>query len=243
MPSLSVIAGNPRAELEGDEPVVTRTQAHAFRLAMRFVEARRAEVAKIGIAFDHSGMFIRQFLDPAQSQTDRMKRRPTLAHVHPALRMPYAEIAAEHGVAPEDIRIYGEDVSRSIMRQHHPRSPYAFSESPACCDAGICDSAESAESDWKVNCRGIMAGLMARAARDVDELHAFWQYEPKRMEPVMMLRGTELAHEVLGVRAQVRHRMLFAVPDGLYMQESAFRFDPETGRTAGGPEGRYTRLV
>lgn len=214
MNKISILAGNPKVELI-DGQVKIDPQIAAFEEAMKVVANCRERIAKIGIAFDHIGLFRSQFVDPTQNLSNKKLRHLRLSYLKPEIREIYQVTAEKYGVQLNEISVISEDVCRArvVNKLAGKINPDVFVERNVGCNGDACALPETDEkSDFKVNCRGITAAIIDSLAKDADEVKTFWVFDPLRVKPAIITQGTELARIVFGTTAQVEQNVIW--PNG-----------------------------
>lgn len=214
MNRISILAGNPKVELI-DGQIKVEPQIAAFEEAMKVVVNCRERIAKIGVAFDHTGLFRNQFVDPDQKLSNKKLRHLKLSYLRPEIREIYQATAEKYGVNLSDISVISEDVCRArvVNKLSGKINPDVFVERNIGCNGDACVLPETAEkSDFKVNCRGIAAAIIDTLAKDADEVRTYWVFDPVRVKPATITQGTELAKTVFGTTVKVEQNIIW--PNG-----------------------------
>lgn len=230
MNKVSVLGGNPKVEVREGSIVVSDPQMLAFQEAMKLVASIRDRVHRIAVAFDHKGIFGDQFVDSSKVTSRRQRKHLRLSQVHPDIRTQYADLAAQHGVDLNDISVITEDFARLAIMQR-TKDHRVYSVRPQCNGDDACGVDEERD-EMKVNCRGMAAAIVEKVARDSDEAHTFWVYDKKRVDPVVITMGTELAYELLGVRAKIQQHMIVSAEGkgNDLVQNIAFNYNEQEQR-------------
>ena len=214
MNKLSILAGNPKVEIN-EGRIEIDPQLSAFEEAMKVVSTSRNRIEKIGIAFDHKGLFRNQFVDPSLGLSNRRLKHLKLADLRREIISVYEDIAYAYGVSLENISVFSEDVCRAkVVNQLAGRMhPYLLVERGVQCEDTSCNTYNARpESDFKVNCRGITAAIIAGLAINTDEIHTFWSFDPVRVKPATITQGSELAREIFDVRIPIFQNIIW--PNG-----------------------------
>lgn len=190
-------------------------QIMAFEEAMKVVAECRTKIAKIGIAFDHMGLFRKQFVDNTLGLTRKRLKHLKLSDLKPEIREAYESIAAKYGVALNEISVISEDICRArvVNKLGSQINRNAFVERNLECSGETCNLPEESErSDFKVNCRGIAAAIIDSLAKDSNEVKTFWVYDAVRVKPATITQGTELAREIFEISIPVEQNIIW--PNG-----------------------------
>lgn len=261
-----VMAGNARFEnLDGVYNV--DTQPMALPLAAQCIRELRERILCVGIAVDHKGSFVPQFVKPEFRDPDsptrlssKQRKKLTLAHVREDISDRYQDFLESAVLQPSDVRIFTEEMDRSSAISHAKKFPdvRAFfcpqekwddneesCESPDATNAG-CNNTPG--DGLKPNCAGLTAELLRRLStqgEDVKEVHTFWQ-AADHVSPSTVHRGTLLAYEIFKtpVRTAIHQTMVMLrtmdEKERFVVSACEYSFCPETNSGAFDPEGlRY----
>lgn len=209
-PYVSILAGNSRLDIGDDGSIKVEAQSRAFQAGlMRAHEIRRqsGRLPPISIAFDHRGVFRRQFLRDGLSNSQ--KRNPRLCHLHSDIIDTFGPPAHELGIPLEHILVIHEDSARThaehmlstmpLPAEVRHRMVVAATEHPAC----------GASSAAKITCAAITSEYFCKAADAVGApspapalLDVFFEASPWS-EVLAYVRGLQLTH-ALGMRFGIR---------------------------------------
>lgn len=211
----ALMAGNSRLELRADGTIKVEAQRAALCAALD----RAAEIARetgnsppIAVAFDHKGVFRKQFLLPQLSNL--RKRRPRLSDLDPIIRAEFAADLQTAGIEAEAIKVIHEDSSRTYIS--HLESMGGFKPdlsrriivssegNNSSCTPGIASATVP-----RANCTGITWDYLRRAAESISQpsgmkalLEIFIEDDPWS-RPLVYVRGMQVYH-AMGGRAAVR---------------------------------------
>ena len=217
-PSISILAGNSRLDIDAGGAVKIEAQRHAFRVALSHADEIRRQTGKlppVSIAFDHRGVFRRQFLRDGLSNSQ--KRNPRLCHLRAEIVDVFGPMAEELNIPSEHILAIHEDSARTHA-QHmlntaampadvRHRMVVAATERPAC----------AASDHSKITCAAITSEYFCKAV-DVGDaaavkqplLEVFFEASPWS-EVLAYVRGLQLTH-ALGMQFGIRLNLV--TPEG-----------------------------
>ncbi len=208
---LSILAGNPKVDIV-DDKIEIDPQFAAFEEAMKVAQECRDRIAKIGIAFDHKGLFRDQFVRAGLS--NRRLKHLRLSDLEPGITSVYEKTASRYGVDLSDISVISEDICRAkvVAQTGYKINPadmsgFAFTERSQKCTDEACN-----KSDLKVNCRGITAAIIHSLSKGADEIQTFWVYDPIRVKPETISMGTKLVEDLFGVKIPILQTLI--LPNG-----------------------------
>jgi hypothetical protein len=190
-------------------------QLEAFEEAMKVIADSRGRISKIGIAFDHIGLFREQFVDPTLGLKNRRLKYLKLSDLKPEIREAYENTATKYGVTLKEISVISEDICRAkvVNKLGMNIDRDVFVERNIQCNGESCNLPETTEkSDFKVNCRGITAAIIDSLAKDADEIKTFWVYDSVRVKPATITQGTELSRKIFEVNVPVEQNIIW--PNG-----------------------------
>ncbi|HRY91281.1 MAG TPA: hypothetical protein P5229_02985 [Candidatus Gracilibacteria bacterium] len=242
MPKISIMAGNPKVEMDENGQLQIDPQLKAFEEAMKIVSDCRDQISKIVLLFDHPGLFKKQFLDTTLDFGSKKKNKKAfehlkLSHLLPEIRNAYAPLAAKYGVALDQISVLTEDRCRLIimsqpMDMENKKRCFSRRIKGRSCDQASCgipdpDDNEIVEGD-KVNCAAITAAAIQTLASGLspeDKIITCWEHHPLRVNPYIIQRGTTLAFSIFGIKNRVEQHMLFHTPNRTI--STTVNYDPE----------------
>jgi hypothetical protein len=215
-PHVSILAGNSRLDIGSDGLIKIEAQLQAFRAALLHANQVRHQSGSfppISIAFDHKGIFRRQFLRDGLSNSQ--KRNPRLCHLLPEIIAIFGPLADELHIPHEHILIIHEDSARThaehllstqpIPAEVRHRMVTATTERSTC---GIANGS-------KLTCAAITSEYFCKAV-DADGspsatqalLEVFFEASPWS-EVLAYVRGLQLTH-ALGMRFDIRLNLVTA---------------------------------
>lgn len=112
--NVSFLAGNSRVERLEDGTIKIQPELAAFQAALE--RARQIHPERLGtvaVAFDHRGIFRKQFLVTGLSNKE--KRNPHLHQIHPAIRAVFAPVAEAARFRLDRVMVIHEDSARSHL--------------------------------------------------------------------------------------------------------------------------------
>ncbi len=203
-----LLAGNSRISCDNNVPIL-EPQLAAFGAAVRHatrLEALRGCNVNVSVAFDHKGVFRKQFLRDGLSNS--RKRHPRLIDLLPEFSFPFVDIANKIGFSAERIFVLHEDSAKTHIE--HLTSNALVSESMAV--KMIVETAVGSGNACgigKATCAAITAeyyrAALRAASSDNDEnaiLEVYIESDPWTL-PATYVRGVTLAHK-LKIRAGIR---------------------------------------
>jgi hypothetical protein len=203
MSSVCILAGNSRLELKEDLSVGVQPQLRAFEAGLSLAGdllAETGELPMLSVAFDHRGVFRRQFLIPGLSNSQ--KRHPRLSQLHPDVVAVFEDSAARLGIALEQVLAIHEDSARTQIDHLLETSELPWEIRSRMTGAG--DS--NADSRPRVTCASITSAYFRAASSIVKEqdvlLEVFFEDTPWS-RVLAYVRGLQLAHS-LGIAISIR---------------------------------------
>jgi len=213
---VSILAGNSRLERGDDGVVKIEAQLQAFKAGLAYADEIRRHTGRlppISVAFDHKGVFRRQFLREGLSNSQ--KRNPRLSHlcteiidvfgpVADALSIPLDHVLVIH---EDSARTHAEHVLNTVPLPAELRHRMAVSAP----EHATCGASGGA----KITCAAITSEYFCKAAQ-LDEsalpvqlvLEVFFESAPWS-EVLAYVRGLQLAH-ALGKKFGVRLNLVGA---------------------------------
>jgi hypothetical protein len=212
----SILAGNSRLSIAEDSSFTIEGQFQAFKAGLAFARLTQEQhgmLPSISVAFDHKGVFRKQFLGP--NLTNSQKRNPRLSQLHPDIVAPFAAVSDEFGIDLSDVHVIHEDSAKehlSHLRKAGSYDPYwvrqAFTEGEAG-DESSATCGISGHDGPKANCAGITTEYFQKAANATGQIAAamrlldvFIETDPWS-DVYVYMRGialTQLLHPALAVR-------------------------------------------
>lgn len=228
---VSILAGNSRLDIGDDGALKIEAQHQAFRAGLiRADDIRRASgrLPPISIAFDHKGVFRRQFLRDGLSNS--RKRNPRLSDLRGEIVDSFGPPARELGIPLEHILVIHEDSARThaehvlssmpIPAEVRHRMVVASTEHPACGAAG----------GAKITCAAITSEYFCKAADaghspspTAAVLEVFFEAAPWS-EVLAYVRGLQLTH-AMGMRFGIRLNLV--TPAGMVRRGEAVHAEPQ----------------
>ncbi|MBA9076556.1 hypothetical protein [Rufibacter quisquiliarum] len=125
--NISIFAGNSRVSLDETNRILVEPQLMAFDAALKRASDLRMQVNSlpyISIAFDHKGIFRKQFLK--SGLTNSQKRHPKLSQLTHEIVTLFEPYALKYAIALSDITVIHEDSARMhasyiIETGNHPQ--------------------------------------------------------------------------------------------------------------------------
>ncbi|HUA79925.1 MAG TPA: hypothetical protein VL997_06100 [Dyella sp.] len=231
-PQISILAGNSRLDVGDDGVIKIEAQHEAFRAGLiRADEIRRqsGKLPPISIAFDHKGVFRRQFLRDGLSNS--RKRNPRLSDLRTEIVDLFAPPAQALAMPLEHILVIHEDSARThaehvlntmpMPAEVRHRMVVTPTERPAC----------GASSGAKITCAAITSEYFCKAAHAEGSpspaqavLEVFFEASPWS-EVLAYVRGLQLTH-ALGMRFGVRLNLV--TPAGMVRRGEIVHAELET---------------
>lgn len=213
---VSILAGNSRLEIDDDGAVKVEAQLQAFKAGLVYAdEIRRhtGQLPPISVAFDHKGVFRRQFL--REGLTNSQKRNPRLCHLRTEIIDVFGPVADSLAISLDHILVIHEDSARTHAEHVLNTVPL-----PAALRHRMAVSAPEhatcgASAGAKITCAAITSEYFCKAAQ-VDNtplpvqvvLEVFFESAPWS-EVLAYVRGLQLAH-ALGKKFGVRLNLVGA---------------------------------
>jgi hypothetical protein len=218
------LAGNSRVECTGEPEVVVEAQLKAFEAGLVYadkIRARTGVLPKVSVAFDHKGVFRRQFL--AGNLTNSQKRNPTLAQLRSEVVEIFLPAAQKWHIPLAEIFAIHEDSARTRI-EHLVKTttlaPAIARRLVVLSDAAQAESSSVAEADAgggcgsKVTCAAVTSEYFRKAAShgsDVQHvLEVFFEDAPWS-RALAYVRGLQLS-QILGAEFGIRLNVIG--PDG-----------------------------
>lgn len=113
---VSILAGNSRVLIDDDGEIVVEPQLNAFASALKFARrcySTQGITPKISVAFDHHGIFRKQFL--IANLTNSQKRRPRFSHLHVDIQQVFSALANQYHIPLNEIYAIHEDSARQHL--------------------------------------------------------------------------------------------------------------------------------
>lgn len=216
--SISILAGNSRLDIDESGRVKIEAQYQAFRAALVHADEIRRQTGKLpplSIAFDHKGVFRRQFLRDGLSNSQ--KRNPRLCHLRAEIIDVFGPLAEELQIPTEHILAIHEDSARthaahvlntmSMPTDVRHRMAVPAAERPTC----------GASGGSKITCAAITSEYFCKAvdangasAAPQALLEVFFEASPWS-EVLAYVRGLQLTH-ALGMQFGIRLNLV--TPEG-----------------------------
>lgn len=228
---ISILAGNSRLDIGGDGLIKIEAQLQAFRAALVYANQLRHQIGKlppVSIAFDHKGIFRRQFLRDGLSNSQ--KRNPRLCHLRPEIINVFGPLADGLNIPHDHILIIHEDSARThaehllstqpIPAEVRHRMVTATTERSAC---GISNSSKltCAAITSEYFCKAVDAEGSPSATQAL--LEVFFEASPWS-EVLAYVRGLQLTH-ALGMRFDIRLNLV--TPAGAVRRGEVVHAEPE----------------
>jgi hypothetical protein len=216
-----ILAGNSRVELVGGSECRVDAQLHAFDAALIRADEFRAltgELPVLSIAFDHPGVFRKQFL--REGLTNSRKRHPRLSDLRPEITDIFAGVAMANGISLDDILVIHEDSARTQIE-------YLITTTPPTqavlrrliVQADSNGGYDNGDDRPKITCAALTSEYFRRAARPdthageagtaaVRVLEVFFENDPWS-EPKAYVRGLQIS-QALGADFTVRLKLVGA---------------------------------
>ncbi|WP_233842706.1 hypothetical protein [Dyella sp. 2HG41-7] len=230
-PSINILAGNSRLDIDAAGAIRIEAQLQAFRAALIYADDLRRQTGKlppVSIAFDHKGVFRRQFLRDGLSNSQ--KRNPRLCHLRTEIVDVFGPIAEALNIPTEHILVIHEDSARThadhmlntvpLSADVRHRMVVAAADRPTC----------GAPSNSKITCAAITSEYFCKAIEADDEsletqpvLEVFFEASPWS-EVLAYVRGLQLTH-ALGMRFGIRLNLV--TPEGTLRKGQVVYADPE----------------
>ncbi len=205
----SILAGNSRLELDSNNQIKVEAQIHAFEAALTYAARIYQETGclpPISIAFDHKGIFCKQFL--IDGLTNSQKRNPRLSQLKRDAVEPFAEIAHKTGISLDHITVIREDSARSHMT--HLCATTAIPKA-------VANRIVAKDNSNQVTCAAIVSEYFRKSTKSIEQsqelsivLEVFFEDTPWS-RVLTFVRGLQLAHS-LGL--QVGLRLNLVTTDG-----------------------------
>lgn len=203
MSSVCILAGNSRLELRDDLSVAVQPQLRAFEAGLSLSGDLLAETGNwpmLSVAFDHRGVFRRQFVLPGLSNSQ--KRHPRLSQLHPDVVAIFEDSARRLGIPLERVLAIHEDSARTQI--DHLLSTAELSWEVR---SRMMAAAESAIDDRpRVTCAAITSAYFRTASSIAEEsdvlLEVFFEDTPWS-RVLAYVRGLQLTHS-LGIATSIR---------------------------------------
>lgn len=227
---VSILAGNSRLDVGMDGSIKIQAQMQAFKAGLLHADKIRRDTGRLpalSVAFDHKGIFRRQFLRAGLSNSQ--KRNPSLCHLRPEIVEVFEPAASDLGIPLEHILAIHEDSARThaehllstmpMPAEVRHRMAVGASEAPVCGVAGggkITCAAITSE----YFCKAMDAGDASTSGQAV--LEAFFEASPWS-EVLVYVRGLQLTH-ALGMQFGIRLNLVS--PDGSVHRGELVRATP-----------------
>jgi hypothetical protein len=156
----AILAGNSRIEVLGHS-VRVEAQVMAFAAALaraNEIATRTGMLPRISIAFDHQGIFRRQFLAPGL--TNSQQRNPRLSQLRPEAVEIFAPTAEKWNVPLDSIFVIHEDSARTKI--DHLLSVTQLP--PAVLRRVVVQSASAGDERQRVSCAAVTSEYFRKAA-------------------------------------------------------------------------------
>jgi hypothetical protein len=195
--------------------VVVETQLRAFQAGLtraRQIYRQTGVLPPISIAFDHKGIFRKQFV--AEGLSNSQKRNPRLSQLHTDITDVFLEVSDRIGIDLEHVFVLHEDSAKTYLSYLREQG-----QIPIGLVRRVFASVED-EGGFRVKatCAGITAAYFRKAAElseqpddespDEPVLEVFFENDPWSSTSVY-IRGLLLAHE-LGVQQAIRLHLAMA---------------------------------
>lgn len=205
-PCTSILAGNSRLDTNEAGTFTVESQLQAFTVALETAAKTRDRVGSlpaISVAFDHRGVFRKQFLAPGL--TNSQKRNPRLSQLHPDISDVFAATAQRLGISLGEIHVIHEDSAKEHLAHLLKGDffdPELAQQAFANDDGSEHDLQTSCNptnrSGPKATCAAITTEYFWRAARGTGKmpfLEVFIENDAWSQVSVY-IRGLELAHHL-----------------------------------------------
>ena len=212
MSSVCILAGNSRLEVTEDGSVAVQPQLRAFEAGLSLAGdclAETGDLPMLSVAFDHRGVFRRQFLIPGL--TNSQKRHPRLSQLHPDVIAVFEDSARRLGIPLEQILAIHEDSARTQIdhllnttdlsweiRSRMMAVGESNDNMPAC--PGGTDNRP------RVTCAAITSAYFRKAssiARESDVLLEVFFEDTPWSRVLAYVRGLQLTHS-MGIATRIR---------------------------------------
>lgn len=206
---VSILAGNSRVSLDHHKnEIIVQPQIAAFRAALiraKKISQATQRLPSISIAFDHRGVFRKQFL--IDGLTHSQQRKPRLSQLRPEIRIAFESVATELDISLSTISVIHEDSARThanhiIQNSHVHKTLIRFMHTQQ-------DSEEDAHSidSCRVTCAAVTSEYFASSvAKDTRILEVFFENDAWSRVDVY-IRGAVLMEE-LGSPVEIQLRLV-----------------------------------
>lgn len=230
-PPISILAGNSRLDIDATGLIKIEAQLQAFRAALIHADEIRRQTGALpplSIAFDHKGVFRRQFLRDGLSNSQ--KRNPRLCHLRSEIIDVFAPLAEERDIPIEHILAIHEDSARThaehmlntvpMPADVRHRMVVAATERPTCGASGN-SKITCAAITSEYFCKAVDAGRSSSATPPL--LEVFFEASPWS-EVLAYVRGLQLTH-ALGMPFGIRLNLV--TPEGTLKKGKVVYAAPE----------------
>ena len=207
--SVSILAGNSRVSLDSHKnEIIVQPQIAAFRAALiraKKISQATQKLPSISIAFDHRGVFRKQFL--IDGLTHSQQRKPRLSQLRPEIRVAFESVATELDIPLNAISVIHEDSARThashiIQNGHVPKTLIRFIRAQQDSEEETCTIDNS-----RVTYAAITSEYFASSiAKDTQILEVFFEDDAWSKVDVYM-RGAVLMEE-LGSPVEIQLRLV-----------------------------------
>jgi len=212
MSSVCILAGNSRLDLKEDGSVAVQPQLRAFEAGLALAGdclAETGELPMLSVAFDHRGVFRRQFLIPGL--TNSQKRHPRLSQLRPEVVAVFEDSARRLGIPLEQILAIHEDSARTQIDHLLNTADLSWEIRTRMMAVGesndtmpVCSVAT--KNRPRVTCAAITSAYFRKAssiALDEDVLLEVFFEDTPWSRVLAYVRGLQLTHS-LGIAASIR---------------------------------------
>jgi hypothetical protein len=216
---VSILAGNSRLDVTPDGSIKIEAQMQAFKAALVHADAIRRHTGAlppVSIAFDHKGVFRRQFLRAGLSNSQQ--RNPRLCHLRTEIINTFAPAADALHIPLEHILVIHEDSART-----HAEHVLDTAAIPAELRHRMAAQTEGATcatpGSTRITCAAITSEYFCKAVDAVAApaqtvLEVFFEPSPWS-EVLAYVRGLQLTH-ALGMAFGIRLNLV--TPEGSVRQ-------------------------
>jgi hypothetical protein len=212
MPSVCILAGNSRLDLREDLSVAVQPQLGAFEAGLALagdILAETGVLPMVSVAFDHRGVFRRQFLVPGLSNSQ--KRHPRLSQLHPDIVAIFDDSARRLGIPLEQILALHEDSARTHIDHLLSTTALSWEVRSRMTSMGEIDAAAPAcavgpANRPRITCAAITSAYFRAAcstARESETLLEVFFEDTPWSRVLAYVRGLQLSH-ALGSAGSIR---------------------------------------
>jgi hypothetical protein len=203
MSNICILAGNSRLNLKEDLSVGVQPQLRAFEAGLSLAGDLLAETGQLpmlSVAFDHRGVFRRQFL--IEGLSNSQKRHPRLSQLHPDIVAVFEDSAGRLGISLEQVLAIHEDSARTQIDHLLETRDLSWEIRSRMTGAGE----SNADSRPRVTCAAITSAYFRSAssiAKESDVLLEVFFEDTPWSRVLAYVRGLQLTHS-LGIATNIR---------------------------------------